>query len=56
MTTKPWAGTLLALPPIEEPTKEGNTFLGWDKTVPTKMPANNDVFTALWNPCTPCNA
>jgi len=44
------------IPSIEEPTKSGNTFLGWDKTVPTKMPANNDMFTALWNPCTPCDA
>ena len=28
--------------------REGYTFTGWDKDVPTKMPAENGTFTAQW--------
>ena len=31
-----------------DPTKEGHTFKGWDKTIPTIMPANDTVVTAIW--------
>ena len=32
----------------EDPTKEGHTFMGWNKAIPTKMPAKNVVISALW--------
>ena len=31
-----------------EPSKEGYSFLGWTPKVPDTMPANNLVFTAIW--------
>ena len=31
-----------------DPTKEGNTFAGWDATIPDLMPAENLTINALW--------
>ena len=44
------------IPSIEEPTKEGNTFSGWNDEIPAKMPDTNPTITALWNPCPVCEA
>ena len=33
---------------VGEPTKPGYTFEGWDKTIPTTMPAQNTSYTASW--------
>lgn len=33
---------------VVDPEREGYTFLGWDKEIPESMPAQNLVFTSLW--------
>ena len=39
-------GTAIAAP--ADPTREGYTFIGWDKAIPTTMPAENTIITAKW--------
>ena len=35
--------------PPDAPTKTGYAFTGWDKEIPSKMPAENITIKALWN-------
>lgn len=44
-------GTLVTRP--ANPTKSGYTFAGWNKTIPSAMPAENMTITALWRSNTP---
>ena len=39
-------GTVITVP--EAPTREGYTFTGWDREIPTTMPAENMTVTAQW--------
>ena len=39
-------GTPITAP--ADPTREGYTFIGWDKAIPTTMPAENTIITAKW--------
>lgn len=39
-------GTAITAP--EAPTREGYTFIGWDKEIPTTMPAENITLKAQW--------
>ncbi len=39
--------TTIAIPP--SPSKPGHTFVGWNRTIPTRMPAENLTIKALWS-------
>lgn len=39
-------GTVITAP--EAPTREGYTFIGWDKAIPETMPAENITLKARW--------
>ena len=37
------------IPQPDDPSKEGHTFNGWNPEIPSEMPAENLLFTAVWN-------
>ena len=37
-----------AVPSISNPSRTGYTFTGWDKTIPSTMPANDMTINAGW--------
>ena len=42
-------GDAITAPTSADVSRSGYTFAGWDSTVPSTMPANNLVFSAVWN-------
>ena len=42
-------GTNITAP--ADPTREGYTFMGWDREIPTTMPAENITLKARWKDC-----
>ena len=42
-------GTAITAP--EAPTREGYAFMGWDREIPTTMPAENITLKARWKDC-----
>ena len=42
-------GTVITAP--ADPTREGYTFMGWDREIPTTMPAENITLKARWKDC-----
>ena len=42
-------GTPITAP--ADPTREGYTFMGWDREIPTTMPAENITLKARWKDC-----
>ena len=40
----------------DQPTKDGNTFSGWDKDIPSMIQEEPLTITAIWDPCPVCDA
>ncbi len=53
-TYKVLAGTKIPVP--ADPTKEGSEFAGWNPEVPEKMPNEDLVFEATWDPASDIDA